>query len=274
MAQQWEMTPQEGEEMRDYPSGGRWPYCKLCGKWSSSDHRSSRKHICKIEQTRAEEVERSRAPPGADIDEQAAASFARAAAWFARGAAQSDQDKASLMAAGSVAAKLRAKGDAGFAAYTEEGADEEATYRRFCQHMWPGTTAQAALRRLVLVAAMNPQVRKQASHAGGIPPAPGKPGFASTPLCRDPGNAVYAKVVQHLLKLLKHLGTESAEHLMSLNTEHQADVMEAALAAADSAWRFSTRTRASYGDVRGGACEPGDEVTPFLVKLVEEFEDW
>ena len=40
-----EMYPQQGEELREFPSGGLWPYCKLCFKFSGDDHRASRKHV-------------------------------------------------------------------------------------------------------------------------------------------------------------------------------------------------------------------------------------
>jgi len=48
-----EIDPQEGEEMRDHPSGGgMWPYCNLCSKFSGYDHRAANKHVAMLARAR------------------------------------------------------------------------------------------------------------------------------------------------------------------------------------------------------------------------------
>lgn len=117
-------------------------------------------------------------------------------------------------------------------------------------------------------------MRKSASHCGGVPPKePVLPGFTESPLVADPSNAVYAKIVRRLFKLVQlstATGQQAAqvEHIKAFNDEHLADLIEAALAAADMAAAFETSTPRSWATLIGGAHGSGDAVTEWLVSAV------
>ena len=138
------------------------------------------------------------------------------------------------------------------------------------------TVFEKALYRLALIADTNvvgKRIRKQASHCGGVPPTKLLQPFKDTPGVADPGNALYASVVQ---KLLDHVDLSSAsalqleriERVRWLNVEHKADLVEAALGAANAAYCLERGVPFAWSSMAGGAHGSGDEVTKWLVKAV------
>ena len=57
-------------------------------------------------------------------------------------------------------------------------------------------------------------------------------------------------------------------NIVRWNDEHLADLIEAALAAADAAAAVEAETFRSWVELQGGAHGQGDEVTQWLVKAV------
>jgi hypothetical protein len=47
-----ESDPQEGEEIRVHPSGGMWPFCMLCSRFSDESHRATKKHVDNLARAR------------------------------------------------------------------------------------------------------------------------------------------------------------------------------------------------------------------------------
>ena len=115
---------------------------------------------------------------------------------------------------------------------------------------------------------------KGASHCGGIKPNPPslKP-FPDTPYLCDAGNAAYETLVNTLLKhCSSYLANERiparrcrVEYISQLNQEHKADLVEAALAAADFAFKVQVGEEFTWPTLQGGAHAEGDLPT-YLVR--------
>ena len=118
--------------------------------------------------------------------------------------------------------------------------------------------------------------RKAASHCGGIAPyPPWQDGFDVTPMLADPGNAVYSAVVERLLEecgewrhcdfgsTSKKCITDQLSSLAQLGGEKRGDCIEAALAAADYAWKMYHGQPWTYKYLKGGAFAVG-ELPPSL----------
>ena len=115
---------------------------------------------------------------------------------------------------------------------------------------------------------------KGASHCGGIKPnPPALMPFPDTPYLSDAGNAAYEKLVN---KLLTHCSSYLAneriparrsrvEYITQLNQEHKADLVEAALAAADFAYKEQAKEEFTWPTLQGGAHAEGDLPT-YLVR--------
>ena len=116
-------------------------------------------------------------------------------------------------------------------------------------------------------------MRKLASHCGGVPPTAQLKAFNDTPWVADPGNGLYASIVQ---RLLDHVNLEATspediariDLVRKLNVEHKADLIEAALAAANAAHCIETSQRFAWTTMVGGACGTDDDITRWLVKCV------
>jgi hypothetical protein len=132
----------------------------------------------------------------------------------------------------------------------------------------------AALRRLCIIQNQPRELRKMASHCGGITPndAYGVHAFKDTPGVADAGNAIYAAFVDRLLDY----GNEAAadvdswkiEQLKGLNAEHKGDLVEAALAAANAAAAKERGLEWTWVSLQGGACGVADDVTRFIERAV------
>ena len=116
--------------------------------------------------------------------------------------------------------------------------------------------------------------RKNASHCGGVPPDDKLlKAFKDTPFVADPGNKIYSSILRKLLATVnkeKCTSTQLSQmyNIVRWNDEHLADLIEAALAAADAAAAFEAKTVRSWAELQGGAHGQGDEVTQWLVKAV------
>ena len=120
------------------------------------------------------------------------------------------------------------------------------------------------------------KVRKLASHCGGVPPSDKLKGFADTPMVADPGNKVYAAVVERLIKTIEvNCPTAFAamppwgiDILCKMGEEKLGDVCEAVLAAANAAADAEDQRPHNWETLRGGAAPARDIVVPLLVRLV------
>ena len=124
---------------------------------------------------------------------------------------------------------------------------------------------------------------KMASHCGGIKPYPPWVDHCKgTSACADPGNPTYGAVIRRLRAVVgqwQHydIGVTSEEELrtygmtterdlitwrfdflLMLSEEHQADTIEAALAAADYAYKMEKGLSWTYKDLEGGVWGNGD----------------
>ena len=117
------------------------------------------------------------------------------------------------------------------------------------------------------------QLRKRASHCGGVPPTSKLPPFHDTPLVSDPGNCVYAAVVDRLLREApaewrSFVGLAIFEKMQAFNEEHKADLVEAALAAGEAMEAMLSGRARTWGGLVGGAHAKTDMVTAWLVRAV------
>ena len=116
--------------------------------------------------------------------------------------------------------------------------------------------------------------RKRASHCGGVPPDDKLlKAFKDTPFVADAGNKIYSSIVRKLLATMKKERCASTQppqmyNIGTWNDKHLADLIEAALVAADAAAAFEAKTARSWAALQGGAHGQGDEVTQWLVKAV------
>ena len=120
------------------------------------------------------------------------------------------------------------------------------------------------------------KVRKLASHCGGVPPSDKLKGFADTPMVADPGNKVYAAVVERLIKnrevycptAFAAMPPWGIDILCKMGEEKLGDVCEAVLAAANAAADAEDQRPHNWETLRGGAAPARDIVVPLLVRLV------
>ena len=126
-----------------------------------------------------------------------------------------------------------------------------------------------ALRRLALIADQDLVGRdtfKKASHCGGVQPdGIFLIGWSDSPNCADAGNAIYEAIVNKLLHhcqdTLKYIDSKSHERIRfiaGLGREKKADCIEAALAAADYAWKMDNQEEMTWATLAGGAHVKGD----------------
>ena len=131
---------------------------------------------------------------------------------------------------------------------------------------FPGRTLYfKSIYRLALIAdneVVPKEVRKQASHCGGVEPrSPLLEAFQDTPKLADPGNRAYSVLVDMLLDRTRDevafcadVQTQVRIQVLEMfNMEHKGDVVEAALAAADYAYKVQEGIAMRWEDLRGGA---------------------
>ena len=136
---------------------------------------------------------------------------------------------------------------------------------------FPGRTLYfKSIYRLALIAdneVVPKEVRKQASHCGGVEPRlPLLEAFQDTPKLADPGNRAYSVLVDMLLDRTRDEVAFCADVqtqvriqvLQTFNMEHKGDVVEAALAAADYAYKRQEGVPMMWEDLQGGAHADGD----------------
>ena len=120
------------------------------------------------------------------------------------------------------------------------------------------------------------ELRKFASHCGGVPPSAKLQAFTDTPMLADPGNHCYAAVVARLLRhVAKHepeayvsLPHWGAQMLHKMGEEKVGDVCEAVLAAANAAADREQGRSHRWETLRGGAAPAADASVPLLVRLI------
>ena len=126
-----------------------------------------------------------------------------------------------------------------------------------------------ALQRLALIADQELVCKdtfKKASHCGGVQPdGVFLIGWSDSPNCADAGNGIYEAIVNKLLHhcqdTLKRIDSKShsrIQFLAGLGREKKADTIEAALAAADYAWKIDNREDMTWATLAGGAYVKGD----------------
>ena len=136
---------------------------------------------------------------------------------------------------------------------------------------FPGRTLYfKSIYRLALIAdneVVPKEVRKQASHCGGVEPRlPLLEAFQDTPKLADPGNRAYSVLVDMLLDRTRDEVAFCADvqtqvriqFLQTFNMEHKGDVVEAALAAADCAYKKQEGVPMMWEELEGGAHADGD----------------
>ena len=136
---------------------------------------------------------------------------------------------------------------------------------------FPGRTLYfKSIYRLALIAdneVVPKEVRKQASHCGGVEPRlPLLEAFQDTPKLADPGNRAYSVLVDRLIYETRNEVDTYADiatpvriqALQLFNMEHKGDVVEAALAAADYAYKTQKGVPMMWEDLQGGAHADGD----------------
>ena len=139
-----------------------------------------------------------------------------------------------------------------------------------------GCIFKKVLCRLGLIgdtAIVSKQIRKRASHCGGVPPNESLAAFPETPWLADPGNEVYGRIVRRLF--MSQVAQDASEeegariyHISNFNDEHLGDLVEAALAAANVAACIEKGSPHEWRTLCGGAHADGDTVTRFLVRAV------
>jgi len=185
-----------------------------------------------------------------------------------------------LQAAVKIARGLAARGEEGFSML----ADPSTTVHIDWQKNW--TIPEKILYRLAFLADRDVFPAgdlKLASHCGGIKPyPPWQAHCKGTSACADPGNPTYGAVIRRLRDVTgewRHydIGVTSEEELrtygmtterdlitwrfdflLRLSEEHQADTIEAALAAADYAYKMEKGLSWTYKDLEGGVWGNGD----------------
>ena len=128
------------------------------------------------------------------------------------------------------------------------------------------------MRRLIAIQMVNNDVRKPASHAGGVSPIPGLLRPCKGCLgCADAGNANYARVVRCLMDKLQQLRAvpPDMDYLEPLNDVHLADCVEAALAAGNMARDLQRGTLPTWAGLEGGAATEDDVVVQWLARAAE-----
>ena len=170
------------------------------------------------------------------------------------------QDRAdAIQGAEEVALTLAMHGEKGF-----EHLVNEPLFNRYV-----GTIRFQILRRLTLISdheVVPREVRKRASHCGGVMPRAYLAAFEDTPLCADPGNQAYAVIVDRLIaecqqEVAVHADIQMRQQidaLQNFNWEHKGDVVEAALAAACYACNAQMRTEMTWEGLAGGTHAEGD----------------
>ena len=126
-----------------------------------------------------------------------------------------------------------------------------------------------ALRRLGLIAdqeLVSVETFKKASHCGGVKPD-GRflHGWPDSPKCADPGNKIYGvvmdKILAHCKPYLPRVDSTDRKRIQfieCLGQEKKADCIEAALAAADYAWKMDNNEDMTWATLEGGAYVKGD----------------
>ena len=120
------------------------------------------------------------------------------------------------------------------------------------------------------------ELRKFASHCGGVPPSAKLRAFTDTPMLADPGNHCYAAVVARLLRHVAEHEPEAyvslphwgAQMLHKMGEEKVGDVCEAVLAAASAAADREQGRSHRWETLRGGAAPAADASVPLLVRLI------
>ena len=120
------------------------------------------------------------------------------------------------------------------------------------------------------------ELRKFASHCGGVPPSAKLKAFNDTPMLADPGNYCYAAVVARLLRHVAEHEPEAyaslphwgAQMLRKMGSEKVGDVCEAVLAAANAAADREQGRSHQWETLRGGAAPAADASVPLLVRLI------
>ena len=176
---------------------------------------------------------------------------------------ESDWNKQCLAAAQYVAEKLAQEGEQGF----EHLLGGE---RRPPGTVCPSSIKWDTLVRLALCADcsfIDADIRKQASHCGGVPPEParGLKACKGTEFVADPGNKVYFHVVRKLLDKCEALRAtapqslvDQIDHLAGMAQGLRGDCIEAALAAAEYAHRVEHGKPITWKWLIGGAYATGD----------------
>lgn len=90
----------------------------------------------------------------------------------------------------------------------------------------------------------------------------------------DAGNLIYSKIVRALfVRADMSTGNDpdraAVDNIRSFNGEHLADLIEAALAAADSCAAAELGVPRTWSTMVGGSCGAGDDVTKFLRRAVK-----
>ena len=125
------------------------------------------------------------------------------------------------------------------------------------------------LRRLTLISdyeVVPRELRKLASHCGGVEPNQFLAAFVDTPRCADPGNRAYGVIVDRLIaecqqEVAVHADIQMRQRidaLQNFNWEHKGDVVEAALAAACYACNAQMGTEMTWEGLAGGTHASGD----------------
>ena len=133
----------------------------------------------------------------------------------------------------------------------------------------PNDIVYRALRRLGRIAdqeLVGVDTFKKASHCGGVKPdGMFLHGWLDSPNCADAGNQIYGgvveKIITHCKLYLPHVNStdrERSQFIEGLGTEKKADCIEAALAAADYAWKMDNNEDMTWATLEGGAYAKGD----------------
>ena len=191
-----------------------------------------------------------------------------------------ETEAVALKAAQNIAMALAGRGEEGFRAV----ADPKQHIPPNWQDHW--TIPEKILYRVALLSdrhIIGGAELKLASHCGGIMPySPWLRHCKGTSACADPGNPTYGEIVMMLFSECipwrhKDIGVTTAEELRDydmkteeqlihyrfecyrqLNEEHRADCVEAALAAADYAYKVEQQQPWTYEDLQGGVWGTGD----------------
>jgi len=132
------------------------------------------------------------------------------------------------------------------------------------------TIPYKALLRMALIAdhnVLNPKTLRQAAVCGGVKPQP--PLLAASdyaPNLANAHNATYEKVINRLLQDCRHdVNAERSQkiktriaYIMTLGQDKKRRIVEAALAAADYAYKRENNQEMTWATLQGGACAQGD----------------